>query len=517
MRHLSSLTAILLLSLVSLAGGLAVGRILWRAPQRSDAGVAEPSGEADSDAEPDIHVDLTPAAVRSLGLRFGRVAHESFRESIQVPGTVTEKPGRSGVVVPSPTNGIIRRIHRFPGQVLNPDDLLFTLRVMDEALETAQLSLLETLSRIRVTERELTRLDPLAETGAIVGRRTLEMEYELEQLRATREARLQELRLRGLDDDHLSRILDERELVSEIEIRLDRGHPADGIDSGEHGSASASRSPSAASPSAAGERDDFGPADAVVSGRDSDALFTIESIDVFPGRAVKKGEELAHIASHQELYLRGEAFESDVPAIREAVSRGWKVEADFGETGPEPEELEIAYIDNHVDATSNTFPFYMTLANRVVSQRRDASGRTFWSWKYKPGQRSHLRIPVAEWRDQIVLPRDATVRVGPETMAFRLDLDPSPGDSGTGDLGTGDSGTEAGEGDLDRILAGLEFFELEPVSVELLHQDRQWCVIADDGALAVGDIVALNHSYQLHLAWRLQRSGGDLLDHDHDH
>lgn len=480
MRFPSSLTAAFLLSLTSLAGGVAVGRVLWWEPRRGEAAVTEGLGGADDD-EPDVHVDLTPAAVRSLGLRFGRVGREPFRKSIRVPGMVTEKPGRSGVVVTSPTNGIVRRIHRFPGQVLRPGDVLFTLRVMDEALETAQLSLLETLSRIRVNERELARLDPLAEAGAIVGRRTLEMEYELEQLRATREARLQELRLRGLDGDQIRRILDDRELVSEIEIRLDGGHPAEGNDSGA--------------------------AEALAGRAGSDALFTIESVDVFPGRAVKKGEELAHVASHRELYLRGEAFESDVSAIREVVARGWKVEADFGEAGPGAMELEIAYIDNHVDATTNTFPFYMTLANRVVSQRQDASGREFWSWKYKPGQRSHLRIPVAEWPDQIVLPRDATVRVGPETMVFRLDLAAVDGEPVA----------EAGPRDLDRFLDGLDLFELEPVAVQVLHQDPRWCVIADDGDLAVDDIVALNRGYQLHLAWRLQRSGGDLHDHDHDH
>ena len=490
-----ALPTLLACSVATFIGGLAVGYVVWRADRRESPAVEAvpaaargvsvvPSDHDDHDHHDDHddhhgdHVDLSAKAVKNLGLRFGLINREPFRKHLHIPALVIEKPGQSGLTVTSPIQGIVREIHKFPGQSLEPGDRLFTVQVTDEALERAQLTLLETLIKTTLTESEIERLEPLAESGAIMGRRKLELEYQLKQLNSEKSARLQELRLRGLSDEQVDRIVTQRELIGEIDVHLEVAPlPPAQTEIGEI------------------ETDDPGP------------VYTIERIDAFPGRAVLKGEELCHVANHFELFLRGEAFELDVPAIRLLNERDWGVAAELGE-GDGHERIEnprVTYMDNHVDLQTQTFPFYMSLPNRVVTESRDAQGRLFRSWQFKPGQRAHLFVPVEEWLNQIVLPRDAVVRSGPEAFVFRVE--------------------EPGVSPLQRYrkreerLAQVprrDEFEFEPVPVQILHQDRDRVVIADDGDLKIADLVALNHAYQLFLAWKLQASGGGMA-HDHDH
>jgi membrane fusion protein, heavy metal efflux system len=128
---------------------------------------------------------------------------------------------------------------------------------------------------------------------------------------------------------------------------------------------------------------------------------------------------------------------------------------------------------------------------------------------FDPGSLSRVSGRTCPFRsrsgpDQIVLPRDAVVRSGPEAFVFRLEEG-----EGAGELPTTVTERLA-------MLAEVAEFELEPVSVHILHQDRWNCVVATDGELREGDIIAMNRAYQIHLAWKQQLSGGG-HHHDHDH
>jgi membrane fusion protein, heavy metal efflux system len=483
---------ILVCSSVALVVGTAIGYVMFRSEPR----VVTEATPVDHEDHRD-HVDVSAMAAKNLGLQFGMVKSGPFRKHLHIPGMVIEKPGQSGLAVTSPIQGIIREIHKFPGQAISPGDLLFSMQVSDAALENTQLALLETLTRIAVTEREISRLDPLAESGAIAGRRKLEMQYQLMQLQSERDARLQELRLRGLSDEQIALIVEDRELVGQIEIRLNIGQSA-----GDSTLATRLASSDAvADPDRHHAADDPGP------------IYTVESLDVFPGRAVTKGEELCHIANHHELFLRGEAFESDVPVVRRLKASGWAISAEFGDGDGRTrvDDLSITYMDNHVDPGTQTFPFYLTLHNRVVSEHRDNAGRLFRSWQFKPGQRAHLFVPVEQWTDQIVLPREAVVRAGPDAFVFRLE-DPQQASGHFG--GAEETRLRRGEERL-AALADLPEFEMEPVSIHVLHQDTANCVIAANGELQIGDVVAINQAYQIYLAWKLQMSGGGHDHHDH--
>jgi len=481
------------LSLLALASGGLLG-IRYRGGEAT-ASVAT-ADQDDHDDKHDDHVDVSPAAARSLGLRVEPVHSGRYVKHLHIPAVVMEKPGQSGLNVTAPAQGVVRQIYCTPGQALRPGDRLFTLQLTDEALESAQLIVLDTLTQITVTQRELERLIPLAESGAVVGRRKLELEYELKKLLSERSARLQELRLRGLSQSQIERMIEQRELVAEIDIHLEV----------------------AAAQNFLMDSDGGDQAQVDRAQVDTELIFTVEQLDVFPGRAVRKGEELCHIANHRELFLRGEAFASDVAALHRLGRQDWTVTAVLGDDlhRQQLDGLTINYVDNHVDRQTQTFPFYLSLANQIVAENRDTAGRLFPSWEFKPGQRAHLLIPVEEWSDQWVLPREAVVRSGVASFVFRLEnaaelrdwqqLEPllaaGPPDESTREM-------------LQQRLAELTDLEFEPVEVAVIHQDRYQSVIAADGLLHPGQLIAMNQAYQLLLAWKLQQAGGGGHHHDH--
>ena len=484
---------VLVSSIVSLTLGLAAGYgWFWRQASLVSAAAEDDPDEHDQED----HVDISATAFRNLGLQLGIVQQQSFLQRLPLPSTVVEKPGRSGLSVTAPIQGVVREVFGFPGQSLMPGDVLFRMQITDQALEAAQLSLLDILTRLAVTEREITRLDPLTETGAIIGRRKLELEYQLKQLDAERAARLQELRLRGLTVDQIERIVANRELVDQLEVVLEV--PGNMLPSQEPATPAVTRPVRWLKPDGSASIDAIG--------SDVGPIYTMEKLDVFPGRAVLKGEQLCHVAQHAELLLRGEAFEEDVPRVRALAERDWEIVAQFGQGDGrfQVEGLVVSYVDNHVDPDSQTFPFYIDLPNRVMFERQDAVGRVFRSWLFKPGQRAHLFLPVAEWPDAIVLPRAAVVWTGPSALVFRLHMDDF------------EVPTELDAEATIRWLTQLPEFEFEPVEVQVLHRDSQSCVIEPTGLLQPGEVIATNQAYQLYLAWRMQLAGGG-GGHDHDH
>jgi glycine/D-amino acid oxidase-like deaminating enzyme len=51
--------------------------------------------------------------------------------------------------------------------------------------------------------------------------------------------------------------------------------------------------------------------------------------------------------------------------------------------------------------------------------------------------------------------------------------------------------------------------------IHVEHRDHRWAVVAADGTLEAGDLVAAKGAYQIHLALKQQAGGGD--DHAHHH
>jgi multidrug efflux pump subunit AcrA (membrane-fusion protein) len=115
----------------------------------------------------------------------------------------------------------------------------------------------------------------------------------------------------------------------------------------------------------------------------------------------------------------------------------------------------------------------VTLPNDpLIREARGEGAREFVGWRYKPGQRMQLEVPVEEWPDRIVLPATAVAQDGVENYVFRENGD---------------------------------HFDRAPVHVE--YRDPQRVVVANDGTLFPGDRIAMSAAQQLQLAIKNQTGG----------
>ena len=125
----------------------------------------------------------------------------------------------------------------------------------------------------------------------------------------------------------------------------------------------------------------------------------MQSIDVQLGQQVTAGDTLCVLADHCELYIEGTAFEADTPALREAIVAGTPVDADVLVSTRREQAvtgLRLLYLADQVDRESRAQHFYVKLPNEILSDRREGTQR-FLQWRFSPGQRVELSVPVEKW------------------------------------------------------------------------------------------------------------------------
>src|SRR5574340_1546853 len=125
------------------------------------------------------------------------------------------------------------------------------------------------------------------------------------------------------------------------------------------------------------------------------------------GQHVKAGDPLCVLADHARLYVQGKAFEQDAAVLEKALSSDWHVTAVVEANGKDRQmvrDLEIVYLANKIEPQSRAFLFYVELPNQIVRTRDRPDGHRFSSWRFKPGQRVDLMVPVEQWSKRIVLP-----------------------------------------------------------------------------------------------------------------
>jgi len=213
-------------------------------------------------------------------------------------------------------------------------------------------------------------------------------------------------------------------------------------------------------------------------------IFQVQSLKVAQGQHVNAGDTLATLADHAELFIEGEAFERDVTEVSRAAEIASLVSAVLEAEGGKPEvvsNLRVLYLAARVNPDTRTLDFYATLPNE---KQRDAKfdGHRFVAWRFRPGQRVQLQIPVETLLDRIVLPADALAQDGAETYVFTPNGD-----------------------------------HLDRRSVHVEYRDPQWAVIANDGSLFPGDLVAISGAQQLQLALKNKAGGGIDPHAGHNH
>ena len=378
-------------------------------------------------------LELSPQARQNLSLVSRPARLSTYRRMMEVPGEIADRPGVSDRGVTSPVVGIVTAIHAFPGETVRPGDRLFTLRLLSEYVQNSQSELFKATHETELELEKRSRLSQIGE-GVIPGARLIEIDQQVRRLQAAITSYRQDLLARGLSLAQVEEVAAGR-FISTVEIlappfpqgpQVTAGQPPTGTDQ---------------------------PGQLSMEG-----TYEVQELKADLGTQVQAGQLLGIVANHRMLMVVGRGFKREAPAIERAAEEGWPIGIEFAEdagTGwpPLPEAFEIQHVANMIDHESRTFDFYILLANQSRSYTKN--GKTFVVWRFRPGQRVRLQVPVEELPGVIVLPAEAVVREGPEAYVFRQN----------GDL-----------------------FNRLPVHV--LHADRHNVVIANDGSVAPGWFLA---------------------------
>jgi len=429
-----------------LVAGLALFVVGCGSPQAGEERAASDHGHAHAAHSPPSSIKLSDKALQNVGFVPYKVKLVPYTKNTTVPAMVVERPGRSQLDVTAPMTGVVTRVYPIEGQAVAAGEPLFDIRLTHEDLVASQRSFLQSLEELDILERELARLKSISE-GIIAGKIILEREYEKQKIQAALHSQREALLLHGLSEQQVDAIRANRRLLKGLTVYAPEATANCNQTDGEH-------------------------------------PFTVQSLPIKPGEQVDAGQSLCVLGDHCRLYVQGKAFEGDAAELNQATKENRRVAAVLlsdGDRHAEEEELQILYLSDSVDPATRAFHFYMELPNKIIrDQQRE--GHRFIGWKYKPGQRFEVQLPLEQSSDQLVLPVDAVVQEGAERFVFRQNGD-----------------------------------HFDRVEVHVKNRDRQRVVIANDGSLYPGDIVAAKGAYQMYLAMK-NKAGGPIDPHaGHSH
>lgn len=440
--------------------------------------------ETPSDAAvPADKIILNDQAQENLRLRAKQLKPQTYWRTIQIPGMIVDRPGKSEREVTAPANGRVEHVACFLGDTVRPLAELFTLKLMNDPLQQTQKELYKATQEIKLAEANRKRLGALS--GAVPESRLIEIDNQITRLQIDAKASRQELLQRGFPDALIESAA-EGDFITEY--------------------------PVLAPPSSFSVKTTNGSVIRRVAMRitgdpvDLPPTFEVKELKVELGKQVQAGQLLCVLADHRTLAIEGKAFRDEMPLVERSAEQGWPAEIDFGgdhpadqdalllvagavgvltteqgslgtaamvHTGaangwfPPSQNFVIHRLSSTIDPVNRTTSFFLPLENqfRTVAQE----GRTQTLWRYRPGQKVRILVRVERLDNVYVLPSDAVNRDGAEAFVFTQNVNT---------------------------------FERKPVRI--LYQDRQNVVIANDGSLIPGAFVVQTAAAQLS---RMVKSG----------
>lgn len=454
MRIPKALRVLTVLIFVAVTGATAfLSRDRWMPLISQTKPVAEPTAETPAAVVDTPKVlELSLQARKNMQLVAKPARTQLYWKKVQIPGVVVDRPGRSDRGITSPAVGVVTQIHAFPGDTVKSGDPLFSLQLFSEYLQKTQKELFEATRETQLIDEQLKRLRPLAQSGSIPASRIIELDNQRRRQAAAIEAHHQDLLTRGLHPDQIAAV-EEGHFVATVDIVA----PAPGD----------SRT-TATEIEQASLR--------LVQGDHEQLTYEVQDLAVELGQQVQAGQLLTTLANHRSLYIEGHAFKREAPALENAAQNGWEIVVEFAEDAPEhwpmlEQAFRIRHLSNSIDTASRTFDFFVPLANQ--SRSYDSDGETFVVWRFRPGQRVRLHVPVEKLENVFVMPAESVVREGPEAFVFRQN----------GDL-------------------------FNRIPVQVLHEDRLNVVLANDGSIKPGLYFAQNAAASLNRVLKAQASSG---------
>lgn len=419
----------------------------------SDATASEPG----KSTEKQTVLEISAQARRNLGLVSKHAKPQEYWRTVLIPGEIADRPGISDRGVTSPAVGVVTEIHAFPGDMIRPGGSLFTLRLFSEYLQATQTQLFKARQETAIIQALIDRLSGAVSSGAVSKNKMIELRSDISRQNTLIRSARQELLTRGLHPEQLAQI-EAGTFVSTVDVVAPPVLPTSAAANTETTNRVQQASLLTEAPTTSG------------------FAYEVQELSVELGQQVQAGQLLAELSNHQSLYVIGHAFKREAPFLEQAAQEQRPIDIEFAEDvgGRWPElqqSFEIRHLSNSIDRESRTFDFFIPLANQ--SRAYEKQGKSFLVWRFRPGQRTRLHVPVEKYENVFVVPAAAVVREGPEAYVFRQN----------GDL-----------------------FKQFPVHV--LHEDRQSVVIANDGSIPPGSYLAQSAAASLNRVLKAQSASG---------
>ncbi|MCS7465140.1 efflux RND transporter periplasmic adaptor subunit [Stieleria sp. ICT_E10.1] len=402
-------------------------------------------------------LELSVQARKNLKLRSKAARPTDYWRTITIPGMVQDRPGISDRGVTSPAVGSVAEIHVFPGDTVRPGERLVTIALFSEYLQATQTQLFKATREIALLRKEINRLSDLASSGGIAGSKLIQMDNDIERQETLTQAAKQELLNRGLSPSQVKQVV-QGNFVSTIEVSAP---PPRGLSTAER-------------------IDELSPVSqasfVVESGNDQLIAYEVQSLAVELGQTVQAGQLIADLANHRHLYVVGHAFKREAGLLEKAAQEAREIEVEFSDDNAEvwsplDQSFQIRHLSNSIDVESRTFDFFIPLENQSRSYEKNSE--TFLVWRFRPGQRARIHVPVERLEDVFVLPSEAIAREGPDAFVYRQN----------GDL-------------------------FNQIAVNILYEDRRSVVIANDGSITPGTFIAQNAGASLRRVLKSQSASG---------
>ncbi len=438
-------------------------------------------------------LELGSQARKNLKLTSAPARPTDYWRTITIPGAVEDRPGVSDRGITSPAVGNISEIHVYPGDTVKPGERLVTIKLFSEYLQSTQTQLYKASQEIALLRKEISRLSSVASSGAISQSRIIELNNDVRRQETIIQASKQELLNRGLAPSQVEQISSgifvstidvvappPRSVMSETSSSPESlnivSPSSEGLNETTPNDVNAARKTSDEDESNIGQNDN-GTKPNTDDQITETISYEVQKLSVDLGQTVQAGELISELSNHRHLYIVGHAFKREAGWLERAASENRSVEVEFADDSAESwqpldQTFEIRHLSNTIDQQSRTFDFYLPLVNQ--SQLYENAGETFLLWRFRPGQRTRIHVPVEKLENVFVLPAEAVAYEGPNAFVYRQN----------GDL-------------------------FNQIAVHVLHQDHRHAVIANDGSITPGTFLAQNAGASLRRVLKSQSASGE--------
>lgn len=396
---------------------------------------------------------LSTAARKNLGIESRRIRLQTYWRSVLIPGEVVDRPGLTDRAVSAPAVGIVTAVHAVPGDTVHAGQELFTLRLFSEYLQNSQSELLKATRECEIVQESIDRLDKLAKDGSIPPARMTELSNQLRRQQSLILALRQDLLARGLTPKQVDGV-SRGEFVNYISITAPQMVPST--------TEATIETPSGASPRIGSKHEGESPSTESPASHDSpgnqppssESLYEVQELAVELGQQIQAGQLMARLSNHQSLYIVGHAFKQEAVQLEQVAQKQREIGVEFSEGShanwPDlNQKFLVRHLSNTADTESRTFDFFIPLQNQ--SRQFGPAESPFLVWRFHPGQRVRLFVPVEEFPGVYVVPSAAIVKQGANVFVFQQN----------GDL-------------------------FQRHEVQIAAQDRNSVAIVDDGSLKPG-------------------------------